>query len=57
MVGTYIVLGVLILSGAIKLIPSQIIPVTGMIASNGMVAMGLCYKTMNAAFTTSANKS
>ena len=50
LVGTYIVLGVLILSGAIKLIPSQIIPVTGMIASNGMVAMGLCYKTMNAAY-------
>lgn len=50
LVGTYIVLGVLILSGAIKLIPSQIIPITGMIASNGMVAMGLCYKTMNAAF-------
>ena len=50
LVGTYIVLGVLILSGAIKLIPSQIISITGMIASNGMVAMGLCYKTMNAAF-------
>ena len=37
LVGTYIVLGVLILSGAIKLIPSQIIPITGMIDRKSVV--------------------
>ncbi|GEL15165.1 ABC transporter permease [Pediococcus cellicola] len=47
---TGITLGVLILSGAIKLIPSQVIPISGMIASNSMVAIGLCYRSMNTQF-------
>ncbi|AMV69768.1 membrane protein [Pediococcus damnosus LMG 28219] len=47
---TGVTLGVLILSGAIKLIPSQVIPISGMIASNSMVAIGLCYRSMNTKF-------
>ena len=43
-------LTVLILSGAIQFLPSQIIPITGMIASNSMVAIGLCYREMNSLF-------
>ncbi len=34
----------------IKLVPMQIIPITGMIAGNEMVAIGLCYKTLNESF-------
>lgn len=49
-VGTYVTLGVLIFSGVIKLIPMQVIPITGMIAGNEMVAVGLCYKALNDSF-------
>ena len=49
-IGTYLILEVLILAGGIKTIPSQIIPITGMIVSNGMVAMGFCLKTMHTSF-------
>lgn len=47
---TVIVIGVITLSGAIKFVPSQVIPFTGMIASNSMVALGLCYRNMNTEF-------
>lgn len=47
---TSLTLLVLILSGAIKFIPSQLIPITGMIASNSMVAIGLSYREMNSLF-------
>ena len=47
---TGLTLTVLILSGAIQFLPSQIIPITGMIASNSMVAIGLCYREMNNLF-------
>lgn len=50
LIGTYITLGVLMISGAIKIKPMQIIPITGMIAGNEMVAIGLCYKTLNESF-------
>lgn len=49
-VSTYVTLGVLILAGAIKFVPSQIIPITGMIASNSMVAIGLCYRNLFSLF-------
>ena len=49
-ISTYVTLGVLIFAGAIKLIPSQIVPITGMIASNSMVAIGLCYRALNTQF-------
>lgn len=49
-VSTYLTMGVLILSGAIKFIPSQIVPISGMIASNSMVAIGLCYRNLASQF-------
>lgn len=49
-VSTYVTMGVLILSGAIKFIPSQIVPISGMIASNSMVAIGLCYRNLASQF-------
>lgn len=47
---TGVTIGVLVLSGAIRFIPSQIIPISGMIASNSMVAIGLCYRNMDSLF-------
>jgi TIGR00245 family protein len=44
--GTIITLAVLVISGAIKYEPYEIIPVGGMIISNSMVAIGLCYKQL-----------
>lgn len=41
---------VLVLAGAIKYTPNQIIPVSGMIISNAMVALGLCYRQLTADF-------
>ncbi|GEO67916.1 ABC transporter permease [Levilactobacillus spicheri] len=49
-VSTGVTLGVLILAGAIRFIPSQIIPISGMIASNSMVAIGLAYRNLNRQF-------
>lgn len=49
-VGTYVTLGVLLLTKTVKLKPMQIIPITGMIAGNEMVAMGLCYKALATGF-------
>ncbi|MBW7988253.1 ABC transporter permease [Lactobacillus helveticus] len=46
-IGTYVTLGLLIFSGVIKPIPMQVIPITGMIAGNEMVAIGLCYKALH----------
>ena len=50
-VGTIVTLGTLVLTGSIKFVPEQIVPVTGMIASNIMVAIGLCYRNMKQTFT------
>lgn len=47
---TGITLGLLVIAGAIKFVPAQIIPITGMIASNSMVAIGLCYRSMLTSF-------
>ncbi|MBU5677008.1 iron export ABC transporter permease subunit FetB [Alkaliphilus sp. MSJ-5] len=49
-VGTISTLTILLLSGAIKYEPYQIIPVSGMIISNSMVALGLCYRQLGADF-------
>ncbi|CAJ1230057.1 ABC transporter permease [Lactiplantibacillus xiangfangensis] len=49
-VSTGVTLGVLVLSGAIKFIPSQMIPISGMIASNSMVAIGLAFRSLNSQF-------
>lgn len=50
LISTGVTLGLLVLAGAIKFIPSQIIPITGMIASNSMVAIGLSYRSLRAQF-------
>jgi putative ABC transport system permease protein len=50
--GTIITLAVLLFSGAIQYEPFQIIPVSGMIISNAMVALGLCYKQLSVNFGT-----
>ncbi|MGX7197852.1 ABC transporter permease [Enterococcus olivae] len=47
---TYVTLGVLIVSGSLQFIPTQVITITGMIASNSMIAIGLCYRNLNAQF-------
>jgi len=45
--GTILTLSILVFSGAIKYEPYQMIPVSGMIISNAMVALGLCFKHMS----------
>lgn len=49
--GTSVSLTVLFLSGTLKWTPSQIVPITGMIASNVMTAVGVGYRTMHSKFT------
>lgn len=48
--GAGLTLAVLVLSGAIRYEASQIIPISGMIISNAMVALGLCYRQISADF-------
>ncbi len=48
--GTLVTLAILVASGSIQLVASQVVPITGMIASNSMVAIGLCYRHMTTAF-------
>lgn len=50
--GTVVTLSVLIFAGAIKYEPYQIVPVSGMIISNAMVAIGLCYRQLLSNFKT-----
>lgn len=47
---TVVVVGTLIATGSLKMIPAQIIPFSGMVASNTMVAIGLCYRSLNTSF-------
>lgn len=49
-VGTMVTLAVLVLSKTIQYEPYQVIPVSGMIVGNAMVALGLCYKQITADF-------
>lgn len=48
--GALITLSILLLSGAIKYEPYQVIPISGMIISNSMIAIGLCHKQLMANF-------
>ncbi|WP_105206331.1 ABC transporter permease [Streptococcus suis] len=48
---TGLTLTILIFSGAIQFIPSQVIPISGMLASNAMTAIGLSYRAMYKSFT------
>lgn len=47
---TYLTLAVLLISGSLQFLPMQVIPITGMLASNSMVAIGLCYRNLNTQF-------
>lgn len=49
-IGTIATLSILVLSGAIKYDAYEIIPISGMIISNSMVALGLCYRQMTMNF-------
>lgn len=53
---TTLTLVILLLSGAIEFIPMQVIPISGMIAGNAMVAVGLCYSNLNQRFTDNRQK-
>lgn len=55
-VGTSITLTVLVISGAIKFVPNEIIPVAGMVVSNSMVAIGLSYRNLNTSFRNKRNE-
>ncbi|WP_042959037.1 iron efflux ABC transporter permease subunit FetB [Erwinia tasmaniensis] len=45
--GTTLTLTILLLTGSIAFIPMQVIPISGMIAGNAMVAVGLCFTHLN----------
>jgi putative ABC transport system permease protein len=49
-IGTIATLSILVFSGAIKYNAYQIIPVGGMVISNAMISLGLCYRQMAANF-------
>lgn len=48
--GAGVTVTILVLSGAIKYEANQVIPVSGMIISNAMIALGLCYRQITADF-------
>lgn len=53
---TTLTLVILVLSGSIEFMPMQVIPISGMIAGNAMVAVGLCYSNLNKRFTDNRQK-
>ncbi|GBU12893.1 iron export ABC transporter permease [Enterobacterales bacterium] len=55
-VGTTLTLVVLLLSRSIEFLPMQVIPISGMIAGNAMVAVGLCYSNLNQRFIDNQQK-
>lgn len=48
--GTIVTLSILVLSKTLSYEPNQMIPVGGMIISNSMIALGLCYKQLSSNF-------
>ncbi|MDR3240799.1 MAG: iron export ABC transporter permease subunit FetB [Lactobacillaceae bacterium] len=50
LISTVITMGILVLTGAVKYAPFQMIPVTGMVAGNSMTAVGLVYRSLNQQF-------
>lgn len=50
LIGSTITLSILVFSGVISLRPDEIIPISGMIVSNAMVAIGLSYKSLATSF-------
>ncbi len=56
LIGTSVTLSVLIISGAINFRPNEVIPISGMVVSNSMVAIGLSYTNLNNAFKNRINE-
>ncbi|MBU9830104.1 iron export ABC transporter permease subunit FetB [Rahnella rivi] len=54
--GTTLTLTILILTGSIEFLPMQVIPISGMVAGNAMVAVGLCYSNLNQRFLDNQQK-
>ncbi|WP_447888926.1 iron efflux ABC transporter permease subunit FetB [Serratia fonticola] len=54
--GATLTLVVLVLSGSIAFTPMQVIPISGMIAGNAMVAVGLCYNNLGQRFNDQQQK-
>lgn len=53
---TTLTLVILVLSGSIEFMPMQVIPISGMIAGNAMVAVGLCFSNLNQRFADNRQK-
>jgi putative ABC transport system permease protein len=49
-VSALLTLFILVLTGSVKFIPSQVVPITGMICGNAMNTIGLCYRNLNSLF-------
>lgn len=49
--GTLLTLLILIITKAIAFTPMQVIPITGMIAGNAMIAVGLCFNNLGQRFS------
>ncbi len=49
--GAVLTLIVLVGTGSIEFLPMQVIPISGMIAGNGMIAVGLCYNNLGQRFS------
>ncbi|MCD5414613.1 MAG: iron export ABC transporter permease subunit FetB [Clostridiales bacterium] len=45
--GAFVTIAVLVIIGAIEYMPSQVIPVSGMVVGNAMVALGLTFKQLH----------
>lgn len=46
LLGTSITMGILVLSKSIRFVPNEVIPVSGMVISNSMVAISLAYRNL-----------
>lgn len=51
LIGSSITLTILVLSGAIKFEANEVIPISGMVISNSMVAIGLSYRNLSNSFS------
>ncbi|MGV3174668.1 ABC transporter permease [Aerococcus suis] len=50
LIGVIFSLVILVLTGAIDFVPSQLIPINGMLVGNGMNVIGLSYRNLNQAY-------
>lgn len=48
--GVLVAILVLVLSGSLQFVPTQMIPITGMLVGNAMNVLGLCYRNLNNLF-------